>query len=131
MKKSKIVLLSLVSVLVLSGCGKKELTCTMDSSTAGMTTKTTVDIKLDGSTLDSMNVALDVTIPDEYKDQKDQIIENLKASDESFKVSETKNGVKLTAGSDSKYFENFDLKDKKVDYDEVKEVFEKAGFECK
>ena len=131
MKKVKLLLLSLVLVTVLTGCGSnKELSCSMTDTTSGLEVKSSVNIKLKNSKVDDMSVVVDAKIPEELAEQKQTIIDTLKGTDNSFEVSETEDGVRLTAGKDSKYFSNFNLEKEKVSYDELKETFEAAGFKC-
>lgn len=130
MKKGKLLVLSLILVTVLTGCGSnKELSCTMTDSSSGLEVKSSVNVKLKNSKVDDMNVIVDAKIPEELKEQKQVIIDTLKGTDNSFEVSETEDGVRLTAGKDSKYFSNVDLNEK-VSYKELKDTFEAEGFKC-
>ncbi len=133
MKKGLLVLSSLAALVVMTGCGGKKLTCTMDNNSLGLETKSTVEVKFKKDVVDSMKVAMDITIPDEYKDQKDELIEEFKKSEENVKVTETKNGIKVEAdsSSNSDFFDDLDFDDKEVSYDDAKKAFEAQGYTCK
>ncbi|MCI8446622.1 MAG: hypothetical protein HFH31_03905 [Bacilli bacterium] len=130
MKRSKLLLVSLFAVLALTGCGKKNLTCTMDSNISGMESKTTVSIKFNGNKVDSMKSAVDVTLPDSMKDQKQTLIDSYKnseAASDDVKVSETNDGFRVEASANAK---DLGIEDS-AKYDDVKKVLESAGYTCK
>jgi len=130
MKRGKLVLLSLVTVLVLTGCGKKELTCTMSAEQNGVNMEQTIEVKFDGNTIDDMSIVMDVEIPENLSSQKDTFKTTYEALD--FKVEEIDKGLRLTADRDSKYVkENLDLGESKANYDDAKKQFENAGYKCK
>lgn len=130
MKRGKLVLLSLISVLVLTGCGSnKELNCSMTDTSSGMQIDANVVVKFDGKTVEDMNITMDVNIPEEYKSQTATMKSLYEAAE--FKVEETDKGLRLSAGSDSKYFKDLNLGDTKASYDDTKKQFEAAGYTCK
>lgn len=134
MRKLKYVILPIVAVLVLSGCGNenKTLTCTMDTQMSGMETKATVDIKFNDDKIDTMKVTMDMDLPEEYKDQKQTLIDTFEKSGSGMKAEETEKGIRITADQDSKYVaDTFGIKGKEADYDEVKEAFESQNYTCK
>lgn len=130
MKKGILVLSSLVALVGLTGCGKK-LTCTMDNSSLGLEAKSTVEVKFKGDSVDSMKVSMDITIPEEYMDEKDDLINQFKDSYDDVKVTEIKNGIRIEADENSSFFQGLDVKDKTVSYDDVKKAFEGQGYTCK
>lgn len=130
MRKSKLVLLSLISVLVLTGCGKKELTCTMSQTQEGIKMDQTLTVKFDGKTIDDMTIVMDMELPESVQDRKDLLKTTYEALD--FKVEDSKKGLKLTADSDSKYIkENLNLGKTEASYDDTKKQLETAGYKCK
>lgn len=129
MKRGKLVLLSLITVLVLTGCGKKELTCTMSTEESGAKIDSTVVVKFGGKTVEDMNMTMDVEIPESLQAQKEVLRAFYEKAD--FKVEDSETGLKLTADADSKYFEQLKLGESKASYDDTKEQLEKSGFTCK
>lgn len=130
MKKGILVLSSLVALVGLTGCGKK-LTCTMDNSQSGLEASSKVEVKFKGDNVDSMKVSMDITVPEEYKDEKQGLIDMFKESYEDVKVTETKNGIRIEADENNSAFAGLDIKDKTVSYDDVKKAFEGQGYTCK
>lgn len=130
MKKGVLVLSSLVALVGLTGCGKK-LTCTMENSQSGLEMKQNVEIKFKDDSVDTMKVTMDITIPDEYKDEKQELIDMFKEEDENIKVTETNDGIRVEADENSDLFADMDIKDKEVSYDDAKKAFENQGYTCK
>lgn len=132
MKYGKL-LLSFVAVGILTGCGSsgKTLKCTLDNQVSGMDSKTTVEAKFKSDKLDSMTVDVDITVPDEYKDQKKTLMDALSQTGEGIKVTETKEGIKITADSNSEYYKNLNLGDDKAKYSDAKKALESQGYKCK
>lgn len=132
MKKGKLLLALPIVALALTGCGgSKTLTCTNSTTTSGMETKSTVEIKFNKNTVDAMNVTMDMKVPDEYKDQKQTLIDTLKTSMKGMDVSETKDGIRIKADSNSEYFDSFNIDKKNAKYDDAKKAFEAQGYKCK
>lgn len=130
MRKGKLILLSLMAVLALTGCGKKELSCTMSSTENGVKMEQTLEVKFDGDTLDDVNIVMDMEIPESLSSSMDLLKSTYEALD--FKVEETSKGLKLTADGDSKYIkENLNLGETKASYDDTKKRLETAGYTCK
>lgn len=133
MKKLKMVILPLVAVLMLSGCGggNESVTCTMSTTTSGMNTDQKVEIKLKDNKVDTMKVTIDIEVPDEYKDQKQAMMDAMKELGSGMEVEETDKGIKVTADQDSSYFDAYNIKDGKVKIDDIKEAFEAQNYKCK
>lgn len=129
MKSGKLVLLSLVTILVLTGCGKKELTCTMSQTQNGVKMDSEVVIEFDGKTVEDMNMTMDVEIPESLQEQKELLKSSFEA--QTFKVEESEKGFKLTADAESKFFKDLKLGESKASYDDTKEALEVQGFTCK
>lgn len=132
MKKLKMVILPLVAVLMLSGCGGNEsITCTMSTTTSGMNTDQKVEISLKNNKVDTMKVTIDIEVPDEYKDQKQAMMDAMNELGSGMEVKETEKGIRVTADQDSSYFDSYNIKDGKVKYDDIKEAFEAQNYTCK
>lgn len=133
MKKGKIALLLPVFALALTGCGNtsKTLTCTNTEKTDGIETKAEVAIKFKKDTVESMNLTIDLKLPDEYKDQKKELMDTYKSMMSGVDVKETKDGIKITADSDSEYFDSFNIEKGTAKYEDAKKAFEGQGFKCK
>lgn len=129
MRRGKLVLLSLVTLLVLTGCGKKELTCTMSQTQNDVKMDSTVVVKFDGKTVEDMNMTMDVEVPESLQSQKELLKSSFEA--QTFKVEETDKGFKLTADSESKFFKDLKLGESKASYDDTKDALEAQGFTCK
>lgn len=131
MKKSKMAILSILAVVLLTGCGGKDsITCTMSSTQSGMTTKQKIEVKLENDKVDTMKVTMDIAIPDEYKDQKQTMIDTFKQMGTGMDVKETEEGIRVTADESSSFFDSYNIKEGKVSYDEIKEAFESQNYEC-
>lgn len=134
MKRGKMALLLVVALFMVSGCGKEQtLNCTMDIDSMGVTMKYGIDIDFKGSSVDDMNVSVEVEYPEGItEEQKTLMTSTIKTQLESqgLEGKETENGMKLTAGKDSPYFSGLDYSGK-LEYDDAKKYFEAAGYTCK
>lgn len=131
MKGKLVALVAVAAVFIMTGCGGKNLTCTNSNDLAGIEMNSTVKISFKGDKMNDMKVIIDVKVPDEYKDQKQDLIDELKELDEDIKVTETKDGVKAEMTADEDYFKELDIDSTSVTYDELKEAFTKQGYTCK
>ena len=67
----KLVLAGVLSLLVLTGCGKKEtVVCTMTAKMNGVTVDTTANTYLNGSKFEGMNVVYDFILPESLQNKK-------------------------------------------------------------
>lgn len=127
MKKGKLLAASLLVLLTMTGCGGKKLTCTNEIKESGIEMNQIIDVNFKGDKVDSMKVTVDVTLPDSLKDQKQTMIDSMKEEVKDAKVTETKNGFKVTGSTDAK-----DLgTDNEAKYDDVKKTLEATGYKCK
>ncbi len=131
MKGKLVALVAVVAVFVMTGCGSKTLTCTNQNNMAGIEMNSTVKVNFKGDKMDDMKVIMEVKVPDEYKDQKQDLIDELKEIDENIKVTETKDGVKAEMTADEDYFKELNIDSTTVTYDELKEAFTKQSYTCK
>lgn len=127
MKKGKLLAASLLVLLTMTGCGGKKLTCTNEVKQSGVEMNQKISVNFKGDKVDSMKIAIDVTLPDSLKDQKQTMIDSVKSEVKDAKVKETKNGFTVEGGADAK-----DLgTDNDAKYDDVKKTLETAGYKCK
>lgn len=127
MKKGKLLAASLLVLLTMTGCGGKKLTCTNEIKESGIEMNQKIDVNFKGDKVDSMKISIDVTLPDSLKDQKQTMIDSVKEEVKEAKVTETKNGFKVTGSADAK-----DLgTDNEAKYDDVKKTLEATGYKCK
>lgn len=131
MKKGILVLSSLVALIGITGCGGKKLTCTMENNSLGLEMTQKVEVTFKKDKIDDMKVIMDVKVPDEYKDQKQELIDELKDLEEGMKVTETKDGIRaeMTAGEDD--FKELNIDSETVSYEDVKKAFEAQKYTCK
>lgn len=134
MKRGKLALLLVVAMFMVSGCGKeKELVCTTSATQGGITIEQEVNVKMKGNKVEDVNLDMLVKYPDEYTDeQKNTLFETYKAQESvlDMKAEKADNGIRLTAGKDSKYFDDVDFSEK-ISFDDLKEQYEKQGYTCK
>ena len=146
MKKNFVVLLVL-SVILLSGCGvkKETLTCTSVDETI-TETKPTNEVKVDFEGKDIVKLAMniDVEVSEQYKDYVNVFKEKMEEQFASFEdqtgmtvdVSEKDNKVLVRLNAD---YKNMDSKTKKelgivnegANLEDVKKSLEDEGFTCK
>ncbi len=131
MKGKLVTLVAVVAVFAMTGCGGKKLACTNSNNIAGIEMNSKVEISFKGDKMNTMKVIMDVKVPDEYKDQKQDLIDELKELDADMKVTETKDGVRAEMTADEDYFKELDIDSTTVSYDELKELFTKQGYTCK
>lgn len=146
MKKNFVVLLVL-SVILLSGCGvkKETLTCTSVDETI-TETKSTNEVKVDfeGKEIVKLAMNIDVEVSEQYKDYVNVFKEKMEEQFASFEdqtgmtvdVSEKDNKVLVRLNAD---YKNMDSKTKKelgivnegANLEDVKKSLEDEGFTCK
>ena len=131
MKKGKLVVLALVTLVTLTGCGGKKLACTMSEKTLGIQNNMSVEVTFKDNKVDKMKAIVDMVLPNEYKEQKQTLIDNIKDSNENIEVIETKDGIRTTISGSSDMAGELDLNEDIVTYDDVKKEFEAQGYTCK
>lgn len=150
MKNFKYLLLALLCVMCLSGCGKKTLTCTDTNNEDGIKSIETIKFKFKKNKIKSFNVSVENEATDDsIKNNWDTFVSMLEST---FKVDEETKGITVkTDSNDKKYTYSvsvdvdldkiededalgFDLEEmKKYEnaYDEIKSELEKEGYTCK
>jgi len=137
----KIILPAIISLVLLTGCGKEEkIVCTNNQSSYGVEMNTTLNVQLKNNNFVSMDMTIEAILPENYLSQKQIFIENFEQQYEGFeetygvqpKVSETDTGAKIdlemTAEQAKDFYGNGSTKATRK---EVIEEFEKQGFTCK
>ncbi len=131
MKYAKIILLA-TSLLFITGCGSKTLSCEVADDTLGQEMK--VDIKFDGDNADEFITALTFETTETLtEDDKEEMCTVM--ADE-FDCEVTQDGDKATIKYTIKFSDlsEEDLEDlnfEQTTYDYLKEEFENQGFTCK
>ena len=131
MKKGKLVVPALVTLVTLTGCGGKKLTCTMSEKTLGIQNNMSVEVIFKDNKVDKMKAIVDMVLLDEYKDQKQRTIDTLKDSNENMEVIETKDGIRTIISGGSDMIGELNLDDDIITYDDFKKHFETQGYTCK
>lgn len=135
MKKRHIVMaLILVTFLLILLCihdskNTKSLTCIVDSNFHGLDSKITLQISVKKDKLTNINMIIDSVLPEEYKSQKQALINQLGA-DGRMQVTSTEQGIRLSTGMNNEYFETLGL-NTDSSYSELKEALEFQGYTCK
>lgn len=137
----KLVLAGVLSLIVLTGCGKKEtVVCTMTNKMNGITVDTTANISLNGSRFAGMNVEYDIILPESIQSNKQATISLLEKTYKSYgekvgatiETTETEKGAKVTLNMTAEQAKNFSgSKNDKASKKDVIEIYGKQGFECK
>lgn len=107
----------------------KKLVCSVDSDFQGMKSKVNLDIKIKEQKIKDMDIVIDAILPDEYMNQKQEIINSISASGKMEAIS-TKDGIRFTSGIGSEYFKSLGV-NINTSYNELKEALELQGFSCK
>lgn len=83
MKKTLMILVAVVTMFCLTGCGTETLTCTMSQSQTGMTMVQKVDATFVNNEVTKMNMKIDITLDDDYASYADTMKSTL---EEQYKV---------------------------------------------
>lgn len=137
----KVVLAGLLSLLVLTGCGKKEtIVCTNDQKVSGIDLNSTVNVYLENNKFKGLDMQIDIIVPDSMLSAKDTLVKALEKQYQSFetkygvtpKTTETDNGAKVTMEMTAEQAKDFSgSTNDKATRKDVIETFGKQGFECK
>ena len=147
MKRFKTLLIVVIGVFCLTGCGGKKLTCSQSATEEGMKTNVEVTLKFSGDEVSNIKMVMDYQA--ESEELKGSWSMYTGVLDGMFKEMDGKDGVKYSSKADDKNFkysltldidpskvakevsESLDLEDLKGTYDTVKKEAEAAGFTCK
>lgn len=137
----KVILAGMLSLLVLTGCGKKEtVVCTNDQKVSGIDLNSTVNVYLENNKFKGLDMVIDIVVPESLLSAKDTLVSALEKQYQSFetqygvtpKTTETDNGAKVTMEMTAEQAKEFSgSKNDKATRKDVIEIFGKQGFECK
>lgn len=124
-----LILIIIIMICVKDAKNTKKLTCTVNSNFHGMESLITLDIKVKNNEVKDINMLIDATLPEEYLNQKQNIINTLGA-DGNMTVTSTEDGIRLSTGMNSSYFKSLGL-NTETSYSDLKETLELEGYSCK
>ncbi len=122
-----VVLFALVMFSIKDSKNTKTLTCSVNGEFYEMESVTTLKAKVNNNKVRSMFISIDVIIPEEYKDYKQNLISQMKASGK-MQVESTSKGIRLSTGT-NKYFDSLGL-NRDSSYSELKSALELQGYSC-
>ncbi len=126
--KTKKILFFLISSFILTGCASntKTLTCTTSGDFKGLESNATIELKIKNKELFDASIDIDTKVP---ANERQNFINNYKQTSNKMTITETAEGIRLSGGMDSSFFDNLGLT-KEINYNEVKEVMELQGYTC-
>lgn len=137
----KILMASLLSLVILTGCGKKEtITCTQSQSMMGVKLESVVKVDIEGNKFKGLNMEVDAILPESYLSRKQTFIDSFEKQYANFEtkygvkpvVSESDKGVKVEMNMTAEQAKEFSgSKNDKATRKDVIETFGKQGFDCK
>ena len=137
----KVLIASILSLVVLTGCGKKEtITCTQSQTTMGVKLDAVIKVDLEGNRFKGINMTIDAILPESYMNQKATFVKSFEKQYASFEsqygvkpeVSESDQGVKVTATMTAEQAKKFSgSNNDKATRKDVITTFEKQGDTCK
>lgn len=137
----KLVLTGVLSLLILTGCGKKEtIVCTKHEKISGIDVNTTTNIYLESSRFKGIDAEYDITVPESMLSHKDLYVSTLEKTYKSYgekigatiETVETDKGAKVTMKMTAEQAKKFSgSKNDKASRKDVITEFGKQGFECK
>ena len=81
----KIFLISIISLTVLTGCGKKEVVeCTNTKSVFGVEMNTVLKAELQGNRFKKINMTIDAVLPESMQSKKDVYVQSFEKQYASF-----------------------------------------------
>ena len=143
MKTTKVIMIFLFSVFILTGCNNKQLSCTKKENIESGTATEKQIITFENNKINSYSAEMAIKLNDDYKDYADMLLDNLATP---FKKYQNKDGVKYNIskkdniisitfnGDYTKMDDN--TKDslgisEKASFDKIKTSLEKDGYTCK
>lgn len=137
----KILLVGVLSLVVITGCGKKQtITCTNEKKYPLYQVNTSLKIKLEGNQFSSMDMTMDAILSDTVLSKKEEFNKKFEEEYAKFatkfgvdpKVSEIDKGTRIELNMTAQQAKEFSgSKNTKTSKKEVIETFEKQGFTCK
>ena len=137
----KLVLVGMLSLLVLTGCGKKEtVVCTQSQKVSGASLDSTVNVYLENSRFKGLDMEINIVVPESMKNYKATLVKALEKQYKNFETqygvtpvtTETDDGAKVTMEMTAEQAKKFSgSKNDKATRKDVIDTFGKQGFECK
>lgn len=129
--KKRYILILLFIVLLLTGCGnKKTLTCTSIDEASTLKKYSTLTIKVNENKIDDMKFVVDIIFPQEYQNQRQAMINEIKTSKPYMQAVLITDGIRLITEDKNDSFIGIPT-DQEISYNELKEVLELQDYTCK
>ena len=136
----KVLLAGILSLVVLTGCGKKEtITCKQTQTMMGVDLEAVVNVDLENNHFKGIHMTIDAILPEKYMSQKDTFVKSFEKSYASFEtkygvkpvISESDKGVNVTADMSAEQAKKFSgSNNTRTSRKEVVETFTKQGYTC-
>jgi len=136
----KLFLASILSLVLLTGCGKKEvITCTQSQTMMGVKIEAVMKIELEGNHFQNIDMQVDAILPETYLSKKDVFVKSFEKSYADYEkkygvkpnISETDEGVRVTANMTAEQAVKFSgSANTKATRKEVIDTFSKQGYTC-
>ena len=136
----KVLLAGILSLVMLTGCGKKEtITCTQSQTMMGVKIEAVMKVSLEGNHFQNIDMQVDAILPETYLSQKDVFVKSFEKSYADYEkkygvkptISETDQGVRVTANMTAEQAVKFSgSANTKATRKEVVETFSKQGYTC-
>ena len=136
----KVLLAGILSLVMLTGCGKKEtITCTQSQSMMGVKIEAVMKVSLEGNHFQNIDMQVDAILPESYLDKKDVFVKSFEKSYADYEkkygvkpsISETDQGVRVTANMTAEQAVKFSgSANTKATRKEVVDTFSKQGYTC-
>ncbi len=132
----KLVLTSVLSLLVLTGCGEKEtIVCTQNKKISDIELNDTVKVYIEDSKFKGLDREVDVIIPEILKKQKSELISKIedmyKQPETTLNAIETEQGAKITINMTTEQAKKIsESQNDKTTKKDVIETYENEGFKC-
>ena len=136
----KVLLAGVLSLVVLTGCGKKQtITCTQTQSMMGVNLEAVVKVELNGNKFEGIDMTIDAILPESYLSKKDVFVQSFEKSYADFEtkygvkpvISESDKGVNVKASMSAEQAKKFSgSNNTKTSRKEVIETFTNQGYTC-
>lgn len=136
----KFLLAGVLSLVVLTGCGKKEVvTCKNTQTTMGVNLEAVIKVELENNKFVKMNLTMDAILPESYLSQKQTFVKSFEKSYASYEekygvkpvITESDTGVNVSVemtGEQAKKYSGSN--DDKATRQDVIDLFSKQGYTC-
>lgn len=136
----KLVLAGVLSLLVLTGCGKKEtVVCTQNQNASGSEIDAIINVYLEGSRFRGLDMNIDIVVPESMQSYKKMLVNALETQYKNMvddigvmpETTETEKGAKITMEMTAEQAKEYSGGKDKITKKEVIDIYTKQGFECK